>query len=109
MTKRWKRIKLAIGLGLTGALWSGVALAQGWSNISPGASATVHATYCYAYGDGNIIYTCVISQEGVYACVINPTPGAVATAGAACANNHVVVITVNANSVPIAILSTPNQ
>ena len=74
MTKRWKRIKLAIGLGLTGALWSGVALAQGWSNISPGASATVHATYCYAYGDGNIIYTCVISQEGSLRLRYKPYP-----------------------------------
>lgn len=107
MTKRWKG--LAIGLGLNAALGSGVALAQGWSNISPGASVTVHATYCYSYGDGNIIYSCVISQEGVYACVVNPTPGAVATAGAACANNHVVVIQVDANSVPISILSTPNS
>ncbi len=107
MTKRWKR--LAIGLGLTGALGSGVALAQGWSNISPGATATVHATYCYSYGAGNIIYSCVISQEGIYACVGDPTPGAVAAAGAACANNHEVVIWVDANSVPYAIMSTPNQ
>jgi hypothetical protein len=104
--KRWKR--LAIGLALNAALGSGVALAQGWSNIAPGTSATVHATYCYSYGDGNTIYSCVFSQEGVYACVVNPTPGAVATAGAACVRNHVVVIWADANSVPIAILSTPN-
>jgi len=106
MTKRWKR--LAIGLGLNAALGSGVALAQGWSNISPGAAAVVHATYCYSYGDGKTIYSCVFSQEGVYGCVANPTPGAVATAGAACSSNHVVVIWVDANSVPIAIMSTPN-
>jgi hypothetical protein len=108
MTKRWNR--LAIGLGLNVALGSGVALAQvqGWSNIPPSSTATMHATNCFSYGDGNIIYSCVFSQEGIYACVINPTPGAVATAGAACANNHVVLISVDINSAPIAIMSTPN-
>lgn len=108
MTKRWKR--LAIGFGLNAALGSGVALAQvqGWSNILPSTTVTMHATNCYSYGDGNIIYSCVFSQEGPYACVINPTAGAVATAGAACANNHLVLIEVDANSVPIAILSTPS-
>jgi hypothetical protein len=107
MTKRWKG--LAIGLGLNAALGSGVALAQGWSNIPPGSAASVHATYCYSYGDNNTIFSCVFSQEGIYACITNPTPGAVATAGAACSQNHIIVIWADGNSVPIAILSTPSQ
>jgi hypothetical protein len=61
MTKRWKR--LALGLGLNLALGSGIALAQGWSNLPVGAS-TLHATYCYTPGNANNPFGCVFSQEG---------------------------------------------
>ena len=100
----WKQ--LAIGLVLAAS--ASPAFAQGWSNLPPG-SVTVHATLCYAAGDANNAVGCVYSQEGYYACFENPSPAASATAGAACANNHVITIWTNGASVPIAIMSSPRQ